>query len=124
MRCATILACFFWLPRTAISRARGVELRHSELISAWRAVKTFAPSYRSLSRVKPYADLATLCFRTAAGFGGSTLATREGATTRLLITVLTPSTEPRAIRRQGARSVILYLPFRVATPLATLTWMF
>jgi hypothetical protein len=53
-----------------------------------------------LIKSEAYADLATLCFRTAAGFGGSTLATREGATPRLLITVFAPSTElPSAAAR-------------------------
>ena len=47
-----------------------------------------------------------------------------GATTRLLTTVLTPSTEALSAAASAREASLSTLPFRVATPLATLTWMF
>src|ERR1700726_2583012 len=67
---------------------------------------------------------ATTCLCRRAGFGvggGAGLAAREGATTRLLMTVLTPSTEPLSAAARAREASLSTFPFKVATPLATVT---
>src|ERR1700691_3964555 len=47
-----------------------------------------------------------------------------GATTRLLTTVRTPATDALSAAARAREALLSTFPSRVATPLATLTWMF